>query len=302
MPAATRALTQLTATARRPASHGPRPSGRSAVGLRRRRRRLLRRPARARGVGAPGLVEDAADSAGLAMLAAAVVFVAPLAIWLRYSRHINSAGGLYALRRGRGRTPRRARAGGDLGVQLRAVHRLHDRADRLRPAARSDPGRPPLPDGARAADPGRDRRRHDRRPRRDADRARRDRRRPARARGHPRRRHARKHLDAGVELRRGRPRRRAGQGERADLAALHLRQPARVPRRRARRAGAHDPPRADRGVPRHRHRHRARGGAAGRRARTAPHGDPGRERRRAVRRASASPGRSGSGSRSAPPA
>jgi len=45
---------------------------------------------------APGLVGDAADSAGLAMLAAAVVFIAPLAIWLRYSRHINSAGGLYA--------------------------------------------------------------------------------------------------------------------------------------------------------------------------------------------------------------
>ncbi|MGA8718687.1 MAG: hypothetical protein WB557_11825, partial [Solirubrobacteraceae bacterium] len=46
--------------------------------------------------GAPGLVGNAADSAGLAMLAAAVVFIAPLAIWLRYSRHINSAGGLYA--------------------------------------------------------------------------------------------------------------------------------------------------------------------------------------------------------------
>jgi len=45
---------------------------------------------------APGLVGDAEDSAGLAMLAAAVVFIAPLAIWLRYSRHIHSAGGLYA--------------------------------------------------------------------------------------------------------------------------------------------------------------------------------------------------------------
>ncbi len=45
---------------------------------------------------APGLVGDAADSAGLAMLAAAVVFIAPLAIWLRYSRHIHSAGGLFA--------------------------------------------------------------------------------------------------------------------------------------------------------------------------------------------------------------
>ena len=44
---------------------------------------------------APGLVEDASDSAGLAMLAAAVVFTAPLAIWLRYSRDINGAGGLF---------------------------------------------------------------------------------------------------------------------------------------------------------------------------------------------------------------
>ena len=45
---------------------------------------------------APGLAADASDSAGLAMLAAAVVFIAPLAIWLRYSRHVSSAGGLYA--------------------------------------------------------------------------------------------------------------------------------------------------------------------------------------------------------------
>jgi amino acid transporter len=45
---------------------------------------------------APGLAADASESAGLAMLAAVVVFTAPLAIWLRYSRHINSAGGLYA--------------------------------------------------------------------------------------------------------------------------------------------------------------------------------------------------------------
>jgi amino acid transporter len=44
----------------------------------------------------PGGIGDAADSAGLAVLAAAVVFIAPLAIWLRYSRHIHSAGGLYA--------------------------------------------------------------------------------------------------------------------------------------------------------------------------------------------------------------
>ena len=45
---------------------------------------------------APGLAADAADSAGLAMLAAAVVFTAPLAIWLRYSRHVSGAGGLFS--------------------------------------------------------------------------------------------------------------------------------------------------------------------------------------------------------------
>jgi amino acid transporter len=45
---------------------------------------------------APGLAADAAESAGLAMLAAAVVFIAPLAIWLRYSREVHSAGGLYS--------------------------------------------------------------------------------------------------------------------------------------------------------------------------------------------------------------
>ncbi len=44
---------------------------------------------------APGLAADAADSAGLAMLAAAVVFGLPLAIWLRYSRELNGSGGLY---------------------------------------------------------------------------------------------------------------------------------------------------------------------------------------------------------------
>ena len=44
----------------------------------------------------PGVAADASDSAGLAMLAAAVAFTVPLAIWLRYSRHIASSGGLYA--------------------------------------------------------------------------------------------------------------------------------------------------------------------------------------------------------------
>jgi amino acid transporter len=44
---------------------------------------------------APGLAADAGDSAGLAMVAAVVVFAAPLAIWLRYARHIAGPGGLY---------------------------------------------------------------------------------------------------------------------------------------------------------------------------------------------------------------
>jgi amino acid transporter len=44
----------------------------------------------------PSAVAQAHSAAGLATLAGALVFVAPLAIWLRYSRHIHSAGGLYA--------------------------------------------------------------------------------------------------------------------------------------------------------------------------------------------------------------
>jgi amino acid transporter len=45
---------------------------------------------------APAIVADAADSAGLAMLAAVVVFAAPLAIWLRYARYVHHSGGLFA--------------------------------------------------------------------------------------------------------------------------------------------------------------------------------------------------------------
>ena len=46
--------------------------------------------------GAPSVVGDAAGSSGLAMLAGAVVFLVPLAIWLRYSREVTSSGGLFA--------------------------------------------------------------------------------------------------------------------------------------------------------------------------------------------------------------
>ncbi|HEY0804898.1 MAG TPA: hypothetical protein VGD84_07535 [Pseudonocardiaceae bacterium] len=44
----------------------------------------------------PSIVADASASAGLATVAAAIVFGAPLAIMLRYSREIASSGGLYA--------------------------------------------------------------------------------------------------------------------------------------------------------------------------------------------------------------
>ena len=45
---------------------------------------------------APSIVADASASAGLAMAAAIVVFVVPLAVWLRYAKHIQSSGGLFA--------------------------------------------------------------------------------------------------------------------------------------------------------------------------------------------------------------
>ncbi|HEY4828931.1 MAG TPA: hypothetical protein VIH85_19310 [Solirubrobacteraceae bacterium] len=45
---------------------------------------------------APGLAADAGSSSGLAMVAGAVAFLVPLAIWLRYSREITGSGGLYA--------------------------------------------------------------------------------------------------------------------------------------------------------------------------------------------------------------
>ncbi len=47
------------------------------------------------GLAAPGIIADAGDSAGLTALLSVVVFAVPLALWLRYSQHINSSGGLY---------------------------------------------------------------------------------------------------------------------------------------------------------------------------------------------------------------
>lgn len=45
---------------------------------------------------APSTVAGAGSSAGLEMVVAVVVFAVPLGLWLRYSRYINSAGGLYS--------------------------------------------------------------------------------------------------------------------------------------------------------------------------------------------------------------
>jgi amino acid transporter len=45
---------------------------------------------------APTAITGASASAGLTMLAGAVVFILPIAIWLRYSQHVSSSGGLYA--------------------------------------------------------------------------------------------------------------------------------------------------------------------------------------------------------------
>jgi len=45
---------------------------------------------------APGIAAGATSSAGLAMVAAAVAFGFPLAIWLSYGRHVSGPGGLYS--------------------------------------------------------------------------------------------------------------------------------------------------------------------------------------------------------------
>ncbi len=45
---------------------------------------------------APGIIEDTTPSAGLVAVAGALVFLLPLVVWLRYSRQINSRGGLFS--------------------------------------------------------------------------------------------------------------------------------------------------------------------------------------------------------------
>jgi hypothetical protein len=47
-------------------------------------------------LGAPSVLADVGDSTGLATLLSLVVFSVPLGLWLRYSRHVSSSGGLFA--------------------------------------------------------------------------------------------------------------------------------------------------------------------------------------------------------------
>ncbi|MBM9506642.1 hypothetical protein [Actinacidiphila acididurans] len=61
---------------------------------------------------APTIAADATGSLGLDILAATVVFGFPLAIWIGYAQHINTAGGLYAfVEAAAGRTAARVQAG-----------------------------------------------------------------------------------------------------------------------------------------------------------------------------------------------
>ncbi len=56
----------------------------------------LRGPLALAALYAPHIVADASASAGLATAAAAVVFLVPLAVWLGYSRQLQTSGGLFA--------------------------------------------------------------------------------------------------------------------------------------------------------------------------------------------------------------
>ena len=132
---------------------------RPAMGVHGPRRRLFRRSAGARRTGRAGLVAgDASSWAGLAMLGAVALFAAPWSIWLRYSRQVNGAGGLSpsSRRRPGGASPS-SRPGS--GSSATAVPGLHDRADRLRHAARRPARRAGVSDSAGDRDPGGHRRR-----------------------------------------------------------------------------------------------------------------------------------------------
>jgi hypothetical protein len=176
---------------------------------------------------APALVADASSSAGLAMLAAIVVFAAAVAIWLRYTRQVNGPGGPFGSSRG---PPGGACAGRDLDRQLHAylvyttVPLVYDLLPQVLPRERSYQTLlalliPIATVGLMIAGGGGSTRR-----------ARRNRRRPARVGGNPRRRHTRARDDARLDIPRGRASRPAREGERSDLAPLHLRQPSTVSR------------------------------------------------------------------------
>ncbi len=78
-----------------------------------------------------GAGPHASDSAGLAIVISVVVFAVPLLIWLRYRETHQRFRRALRLRQGGRRPAGCAAAGGDLDVQLPALHRLYDRADRL---------------------------------------------------------------------------------------------------------------------------------------------------------------------------
>jgi amino acid transporter len=89
-------LTRLRAasTSRLPAPTGPRPAsvrGFAGVAI-----TSFGGPLALAALYAPGIAAGASASAGLAMVAAVIVFAVPLTIWLRYARHVNGAGGLYS--------------------------------------------------------------------------------------------------------------------------------------------------------------------------------------------------------------
>ncbi len=214
---------------------------------------------------APAIVAGASASAGLAMIAAVALFAFPLVIWLRYARQVSGPGGLSSfVEAAAGRRIAQVQAG--LWIVSYLLYLLYTTAqivyDTLPAVLPGERRYQPLLEiaipvalagvmiaGRRAAllvagglaagqlvlaaalggrDPGP----------------------PG---------------DAGDQLCRLGPGRRGGQRGRPDLVAVHLRQPAAVPRRRAGPPGPHHPPRPHR---------RLAGDRRGRRHRPSRHWPP----------------------------
>ena len=244
---------------------------------------------------APAGVAGASAGAGLAMAGAVAFFAAPLVIWLRYARRVNGPGGLYSfVEAAAGRRIALVQAGlwivsyllyllyttaqivyDTLPAVLPAERRYQPVLEIAIPVALAGvmiAGRRAalLVTGALAAgqivlavaldarDPGP----------------------PARP---------------GEQLRGLRARRGPGQRGRPDVAAVHLRQPAAVPRRRAGPPGPDDPPRPDRRLAGDRRGRHGRRRPAGRRAGVHPGPHPGDGRGGSASPGTGSPSRSGSG-------